>query len=88
MGWEHLTCQERLGGLGLLSLEKGKPRGILSMCINPWWWMNSKDGVQYFSVVPSERTRGKGRNLKYREFNLNIKKPPTVGGKNPGNRLP
>jgi len=31
---EHLSYEERLRGLRLLSLEKGKLRGSLSMCVN------------------------------------------------------
>lgn len=33
-GLEHLSYEERLRKLGLLSLVKGRFRGILLMCIN------------------------------------------------------
>ena len=32
------------------------------------------DKARLFSVVPSERTRGNGHNLKYRKIHLNIQK--------------
>ena len=37
---------------------------------------NEEEGARLFSVVPSDKTRGKGRKLKYIKFHLN-----TRGGK-------
>jgi len=34
MKLEHLSCEERLRGQGLFSLERGRLIGILTMCLN------------------------------------------------------
>ena len=58
---KHLTDRERLGELGLFSLEKRRLRGILS----------SPHGDQ---VVPGARTRGDGNKQKHVKFHLNLRK--------------
>ena len=73
-GLEHLSYEERLRELGLFSLKNRRLRGDL---INAYKYLERRcqeDGARPFSVVPSDRTRGKGHKLKHGKFHLNTTK--------------
>ncbi|KAJ7400900.1 hypothetical protein BTVI_100989 [Pitangus sulphuratus] len=70
-GLEHLSYEETLGQLGLVSLEKagGDP-------INPYQSLQgvSGDGARPFPVVPTDGMRSNGHKLKHKTFHLNTRK--------------
>lgn len=68
-GLEHLSCEEKPRELEQFSLEKRRLREDL---INVLWKRKYKeDRIRLYSFMSSARTRNK---LKYRKFNLNVRK--------------
>lgn len=73
-GLEHPSYQERLGQLGLFSLENRRLQGDL---INECKYLrgrNADGGTRLFSAVPTDRTRGNGYKLKHMKFNMNTRR--------------
>ncbi|GAB0183013.1 hypothetical protein GRJ2_000766600 [Grus japonensis] len=71
--------KERQRKLGLLSLEKRRLRGIMSVIL---MGPHEENRDRLFSVVPSARTRGNGHKLKCRKFYVAVgvtKSRETVG---------
>ena len=73
-GLEHLSYEERLRELGMLSLEKRRLQGDLVAAFQYLKESYKKDGEVLFTRVDNDRTRGNGLKLKEDRFRLDIRR--------------
>uniref|UniRef100_K7EWN1 Reverse transcriptase domain-containing protein n=1 Tax=Pelodiscus sinensis TaxID=13735 RepID=K7EWN1_PELSI len=73
-GLEHMTYKEKLGDLGLFSLQEKRVRGDLIAVYNFLKGCSKEDGERLFSVVTDSRTRSNGLKLWWERSRLDIRK--------------
>ncbi|KAK4828640.1 hypothetical protein QYF61_000288 [Mycteria americana] len=69
-----LTGKRKAERAGTVQPREEKAKGDLTKVYKYLKGGNIEDGARFFSVVPSDRTRGNGHKLKHRRFPLNIRK--------------
>jgi len=72
-GLEYLSCEDRLGELGLFSLQKRRLRGDLTAAFQYLKGACRKDGEGLFTRGCSARTRGNSCKLKEGRFRFDIR---------------
>ena len=72
-GLEHLSCEERLRELVLLSLEKRRLWGDLTVAFQYLREAYKQEGLQPFTQPDNNRTKGKSSKLKDCTFSLDVR---------------
>ena len=73
-GLEHLSCEEKVEGTGLVQLEKRRLRRDLMVSFLYLKGAYKQEGERLFTRVDSDRTRGNGFKLRQGRFRLDIKR--------------